>query len=365
VDEETLELTDVVDEGDDALVPDDVASDDDGDDDALVLDDVLEEPVAEVPEDVAASETDEPLILDDVAEPQAEPEATSDPEQNISDASGETDGIDLDDIDVDALLAESQDEDLAVSDEDVAELDALLDDIDEGDAESPADEEPAIELDELLDEGLAETPAEDAVPEESVEEPETEAEAVAADESADDETADPLEAFVQDAVEEGEPDADTEFGADGLADIPEESEDDDMDALLADVDVDVSDIITGDETEIADDAAVLLDEDDLDLDAGMDVSDDVDMDALLGDVQSEDGGLNDLVSRMDALEDRFASLAGEPDAQTDLEKRIEAMEARMDEVEDLVRREVERLVPAEAARIIREEIAALARELDS
>ncbi|CCH48956.1 midas domain-containing protein [Pseudodesulfovibrio piezophilus] len=77
-------------------------------------------------------------------------------------------------------------------------------------------------------------------------------------------------------------------------------------------------------------------------DAGIDVSDDVDVNQLLADVRSETS----------------ASVIAE------LQEKVAMLETRVEDLETMLREEIAQLVPAEAARIIREEITALADELE-
>jgi len=87
-------------------------------------------------------------------------------------------------------------------------------------------------------------------------------------------------------------------------------------------------------------------------DAGVDVSDDVDVDQLLADVRTESASAP-------------AAVPGSaPASVAELQDKVARLEARVAELETRIREEIAHLLPAEAARIIREEIAALAREMD-
>lgn len=348
--EAVMDLTDVVEDDSDTLLLDDIAEESD-EADALLLDEVVEEPdeavlledvveADEVAQPVEEADDADAVVLDDVIEEVAsDDEAASSVEPVVADADGADDtlvlddvveeaaavspeessenALDLDGVDVDDILAEDEEGDAPVSDEEIAALDDLLDDIDTD--EPSAEEDSSLDLDALLDEGSAGEGEENIAQE-------------ATGEVADD-------AGMDASIEDMEPPLD---------------------------DVDVSAVLADDGDEIvADLAGASLLDDDLGLDAGVDVSDEVDVNELMGDVSPESVGVGDLVSRMDALEERFALLGGSDEGGQTLEERIASMEEKLAGVEELVRSEVERLVPSEAARIIREEIEHLARELDS
>ena len=136
----------------------------------------------------------------------------------------------------------------------------------------------------------------------------------------------------------------------GLDELDEEDMDD-VDSLLDNVEVDVSDVMDADEEEaeievpdVEMDASLgdVLAAEVMPPDVGVDVSDDVDVDQLLVEARSE----------------------AEASSVAELQGKVALLESRVEELEKRLRDEIAQLVPAEAARIIREEIAALAAELD-
>ena len=124
----------------------------------------------------------------------------------------------------------------------------------------------------------------------------------------------------------------------------------DVDSLLDNVEVDVSDVVDAEMDEDSDMPKMDVDDslgdvlaaEAMPTDIGIDVSADVDVDQLLVEVRS----------------DTEASSVAE------LQGKIVLLESRVEDLEKRLRDEIAQMVPAEAARIIREEIAALAQELD-
>lgn len=409
-DDDMLVLDEVADEGgdEDLMVLDDMAEDDG--EDLLVLDDVAEDDGEGllVLDDVAEDDGEDLLVLDDVVEAAPDGDDVAAlvddiAEENLLDAESEP-VADEDAIELEDLLDEGGDEDIADLDDLLAEsaaeadnkvdaaddIDALL--LDEVVAEEPA--EPEVE--DLSGEDLLEAVAEEAVSDDLLE--------AVADESLAEDMVEEISFEDEDAVdaafaEEGTPDVPVEEAVaadeiDLLMDEPEvpaeddlfaeldaESDDDsgdeldlaelggvdrldeddameDMESLLDNVEVDVSDIVEGsdDEGDGKDFDVADLDVDDVaagslsDMitaeamppDAGVDVSGDVDVDQLLADVRTETSA----------------------SAVAELQAKVVMLEARVEGLEHRLREEIADLVPAEAARIIREEIAALARELD-
>ena len=426
--ENVLLLDDMVEEKDDAVVLEDVVEEngaDEGEEDVLLLDQVAEEP-AQAPSpneaEKALGDMDLDALLDETEPAAPADEADLDAllegvaeEDDAEPAPADEAAIDLDDLLDEGTGAGTQekapelDDLLGEVEEPAAADEILLEDVVE---EPAAAESEVVEAEPVVEEAAAEEPVveESVAVEAAVEEPEVESpileeaaledmvlEDVAADLSEPDQEISPEAEAVQpeeegvfdsEALEQAmdvEIPADAEIVGNGESPAIEGLEDDQMDELaglkpedeaeLEDMEhllegVDVSDIIdeSVDEEEIDIPEMDISDIDfvegpEIPYEVGHDVSEDVDMDALLEDVKPETVSVDDLQSRMAALEERFAALAGEPEV-GDLEERIVAMEAKLEEVENIVRREVERLVPEEAARIIREEIAALARELE-
>jgi pilus assembly protein FimV len=138
----------------------------------------------------------------------------------------------------------------------------------------------------------------------------------------------------------GGPDGDEEAGSD-LAD----SDLDDMgldDVDLPEMELPEVDLSAGMAAAAAMDMGDELAREAMPPDAGVDVSDEVDVDQLLADVRTE------------------TATVGVPE----LQAKVARLEARVAELEGRIREEIATLLPAEAARIIREEIVALASELD-
>jgi len=239
--------------------------------------------------------------------------------------------------------------------DDVAE-EMVLEDVE---TEAPVDEEISLEPEDMMDASLAEEPTPEVPVEEAIADEEI-------DLLMDEPEAEPvIEDVLETSAEEDALtiEADDGVGVSDLAGLDQlEDEDDieDMDSLLDNVEVDVSDVVA-DEIEIEAGVDGVDDIDDIEIpdmdvdtgltdmlteeamphDAGVDVSDDVDVDQLLADVRTEAG----------------ASTVA------DLQGKVALLEARVEDLENRLREEIAQLVPAEAARIIREEIAALAQEL--
>lgn len=401
--EPLLVLDDLADDGDEPLLLDDVmeaeagAADEDDEDVAALLDDIAEE---NEPEPEAAGDDEDVIELDDLLdEPADEPtdEPTDEPMDELADLddllaeageSGDDQAGDADegpgpDMDMDLAGDEDEDEDeLLLLDDVLPEEPAAESADEETDAAespeiSPESESAADPLDAALaDEAdqadeLPDIPVDQAVPEDALdlimdepaEEPGTASDA---------------------AQEEGSPviegvDDSEISGLAGLDRLDDDMED--MDSLLDNVEVDVTDVVggpDGDEEAGSDLADSDLDDmglDDVDLpemelpevdlsagmaaaaamdmgdelareamppDAGVDVSDEVDVDQLLADVRTETVTVS----------------------VPELQAKVARLEARVAELEGRIREEIATLLPAEAARIIREEIAALASELD-
>jgi len=391
-DDEPMVLDEVVAEADDdMLVLDDVAED--VGEDIMVLDDMVEgegedvvllaDAVEEAPA-AGGDAVDIEALVDDIAEenaPEPEPEPVSDEDALVLDdlLDDDGDGGDEDIADLDALLEEGDEvsveadaEDIMVLEDVVADVpvaDGVVEDILLEDVAEVA-EEPAAEVGEIV---LEDVVAEDAAAEEISMEPDDMMDAALAEESAPDIPVDEavaadeidllmdepeVEALVGDVLEtaavedspvlEGVDDSDISDLA-GLDKLDENDDIEDMDSLLDNVEVDVSDIVE-DETEDLDVSDMDVDTGLTDMlvaevmpqDVGVDVSDEVDVDQLLADVRTE----------------ASASVVAE------LQGKVALLEARVEDLEKRLRNEIAQLVPAEAARIIREEIAVLARELD-
>lgn len=365
---------------DELMLLDDVA-DDDGE--VLLLDDMAadvdDDPANAVTKALAdAEDQDMAALLEDIAEAnEPEPESAEDDEVIELDDLLDEPAEDLDDLD--ALLAEAGDEPgNETGDDDILLLDEVV---------AEPDAEPDMEPD-ALDAALAEEmdsdaaqaqdiPVSEAVPAEALDQLMDDPEADSADDGFSDLTGlDALEDDMEDMdslLDNVEVDVSDVMGDSMTADIGADmgaDMDDDMgslsDADISDMDlpeVDMSGVgrpgpaVSAAAAAMAGDPDVdAMDMDGMDLgdelareamppDAGLDVSDDVDMDQLLADVRPE------------------ASAMGEASL-PELQAKVARLEARVAELESRIRQEIANLLPAEAARIIREEISALASELE-
>jgi pilus assembly protein FimV len=351
-------------------------------------------------------------LLDDIAEDNA-PEAEPDAEEviELDDLLDEADDL----ADLDALLAEADEAPGMGGDADLDALgeamaDAEITEVAE-DSEDAEDEEDAVLLlddtladDILLEEAMTDDALADdqladdfsAGADRGVSDPDDLMDAALAE-------AAHADLPVEESVPEDELDLlmDEPEGADGgeISDLTGldslDGDMEDMDSLLDNVEVDVSGVVsdavsgpddTGDEAvgggidfDDLPDADIPgpddsdlddsdLDDSDMDImgsdmgdvltaeamppDAGVDVSDDVDVDQLLADVRTESASV-------------AAAVPGPASASVaELQDKVARLEARVAELETRIRQEIASLLPAEAARIIREEIAALAREMD-
>ncbi|MFH1914164.1 MAG: hypothetical protein ABIK45_07810 [Pseudomonadota bacterium] len=352
-DDELMLLDDLADDDGELLLLDDMADDDAANAVAATLADDEDQDMAALLEDIAeanepepeSGEDDEVIELDDLLDEPAEELEDLDALLVEAEAEGES-GADLDGPglgdDLDDDLDDDMDDDILLLDEVVtAEPDTEPDT--EPDALDAALAGEMMQTDALHAESGQDRSVDEAVPEEALD--------LLMDEPEDDGSAD-----------------------DGLSDLTglDALEDDmeDMDSLLDNVEVDVSDVMgdsmrdsmTDDMGEPIADADISdmdlpdMDMPDMDMgnelareamppDAGLDVSDDVDMDQLLADVRPE------------VSEIAEASLP-------ELQAKVARLEARVAELESRIRQEIANLLPAEAARIIREEISALASELE-
>jgi len=369
-DDDLLVLDEVADEAadDDLLVLDDVA-DEASDDDLLVLDEVVADDVDG--DDVAA-------LVDDIAEDNT--------------AAPAADGDDEDIIELDDLLeegAEAPELDSLLEGDDALGLDddaLVLDDIAEAPGDEPellleetVDDEPELLLDDVADEvvedeislgSLADEDASDDALADGAEEifleDEDAGDAAMAEAAESDDL--PVDAALSDdelsmLMDEPEPTPAVSAADDGGLDIAElagmerlddDGPMDDMESLLDNVEVDVSDIM--DESD--DDAE--LDLPDLDVD---DVGVDSVSDMITAEAMPEDAGV--ALAPGEDVDQFMADVRTEsvPDVAA-LQAKVASLEARVEDLEHRLREEIAQLVPAEAARIIREEIEALARELD-
>jgi pilus assembly protein FimV len=394
-DEPLLVLDDLAEDGDEPLLLDDVmeaeagAADEDDEDVAALLDDIAEE---NAPEPEAAGDDEDIIELDDLLdEPTDEPmDELADLDDLLAEAgeSGDDQAGDADegpgpDMDMDLAGDEDGDEDELL----------LLDDVlpEEPRAESADEETDAAESPEISHEPeSAADPLDAALADEADqadELPDIPVDQAVSEDALDlimDEPAEESGTASDAAQEEGSPviegvDDSEISGLAGLDRLDDDMED--MDSLLDNVEVDVTDVVggpDGDEEAGSDLADSDLDDmglDDVDLpemelpevdlsagmaaaaamdmgdelareamppDAGVDVSDEVDVDQLLADVRTE------------------TATVGVPE----LQAKVARLEARVAELEGRIREEIATLLPAEAARIIREEIVALASELD-
>ncbi|MCJ2166160.1 MULTISPECIES: hypothetical protein [unclassified Pseudodesulfovibrio] len=375
-------LDDVVEESgqdaddDDLIVLDELAEDDQADD-PILLDDVIAE------QDAATSPDEAPLKT--VGEDADDLEALVEDIAEVNDVKAEPEVEDDDAIELDDLVEET-----AGEDDDIMDLEAMLEE--EGTEESlDLEEEISMEPEDLMDVALAEeaapdVPVEEAVAVEEIESIMDEPEPAAVPEIESERIPEPeIELAPEPAPEielepeiEIEPEIEPEPASEpqvvagnvfenaqkstapveevdaeltGL-DALEEDEIEDVDSLLDNVEVDVSDVVDAEADLEAEDMDLDLDMGgDLDdallaesmpLDAGIDVSDDVDVDQLLVEARSE----------------------ADDATMAELHDKVEHLEARVEELERRLRDEIAQMVPAEAARIIREEIAALAAEID-
>jgi len=365
----------------------------DDDDELILLDEIVEEDTTSVVEDqdltslvedIAEESPDdaveEIIMLDDLAEEEEEVadldallEAAEEP---ALDAADDADALILDDVVVEENATEAADEILLEEVVEEAPADEiLLEDVVE---EEPAEEllledvieeAPATEVEEAaqVEEAAVEELADELLPEDIVEEaPNVEVEEPAEEISFEPEdmmdaalAEDNLpEVPVEDAVPDEElemlldepeeeeismPESQDDSGIAELAGIEELESDDmeDMDSLLDNVEVDVSDLADDVEALPETDLGGALAAEVMPADSGIDISDEVSVDELLADVVDED------IPTVEALQSKVALL-----------------EARVEDLETRLRDEIAQLVPAEAARIIREEITALAQELD-
>jgi pilus assembly protein FimV len=356
----------------------------------LVLDDVVEEPAAAE----SAPEAEDLLVLDDVAEEPAE-EVDDESELIVLDevvelvekadaAEGGAQAVTATEAVVTDLELPAEEDD--EEDEEIINLDDLVEEpvsyeSQEAEQAEELEEEPLIDLDDLLGE-------------ESLAEPETEIYESGTEPVRDDEAEggfedapaveEPLAEPVDEAVPAGEAmtgdipveeldavmdepeearSAEDEVFASAADDLPsaepmdaeltglEELGDDDIedvDSLLDNVEVDVSDVVDTEavDAELDDDMVMDLDEGSLDevLAAESEPSD-VDMD--------EEPGLLPIIPAGE----------GEPTL-AELQAKVRQLEGRVEELELRLRDEIAQMVPAEAARIIREEIAALTADFD-
>ena len=337
--DDLLVLDDVVEETsdeedeDDLLVLDDVAGDDEADD-LIVLDDVVEvEPEAAEPvSDEEAAEVE--ALVDDLVEEGA-PEEESADEDEI---------IDLDDLVEETAEAEAASE---ADDEPLMDLDALLEEEPAESDEEPLDlsEEISLEPDDMMDVALAEeavpeVPVHEAVAIEDLDSIMDEPEAA---ESAPSVVAGNVFANLEAASAAADEAVDSELtGLDQL----EDDDIEDVDSLLDNVEVDVSDVV---------DAESDLDEDMLDLDE--ESLDEV----LTAEAMPPDAGMDVDIPVAALLEETREE--GAPTLES-LQNKVHQLEGRVEELERRLREEIAQMVPAEAARIIREEIAALAADFE-
>ncbi len=379
--EETLVLDDIAEEvsDDDIPVLDDVVED--GDEDLLILDDVVEDAVDDTMlldnavEDVGKAESttleEEAVstLVDDIAEENdITSEAVEEEIEEIIELDDLTDDGDVEELaDLDALLDEVEDEETLelndVVEAETAPVEGVVEEaaLEESAADSaatgiPADEiavEDTVVLEDALETTEAPAPVEttdsevveEAILEDIVEMPEEPAEALA-------ETSTPEipmdETMVKEDIdfmdESGPQEGVSPLNDSGESDIiglDELEEDDDMDSLLDTVEVDMSDIDMPVEGENVPEAGIDMEAalvaESIPQDAGIDVSEDMDVDQLLANVCE------------DACDPVIANL----------QDKVAALEARVEELENQLRHEIAQMVPVEAARIIREEIAAL------
>jgi len=300
------------------------------DEDAIVLDDLVEE---------SGDDEDDIMELDDLLEEEAseapteEGEATEEPgaiEEAVADDVGEVlleDAAELGVEDIPVELEDAVEEEISPEPEDM--MDVAL-------SEEPAPEIPVEEA--VAEEAIEDIMDEPEVPVEPVEEPAPQVVAGNVFDTMD--TAAPQEADIP-----------TDAELTGIETLEEEDMDD-VDSLLDNVEVDVSDVV---EDEAEDDEIEMPDiemnstfdevltEEAMPPDVGHDVSADVDVDELLIEARSE----------------------AEASTVAELQGKVALLESRVDDLERRLRDEIAQMVPAEAARIIREEIAALAQELDN
>lgn len=322
---------------DDLLQLEDEVDDDDG---LIVLDDVVEEAAPAVAEDVES-------LVDDIAE-ESVPDLPEEEEViELDDLVEETEDAEDEEIVVlDDLLKEDAEEPVA----DEAAEESVLEDVIEEDVEA---EEISLQPEDMVDVALAEesapeVPVDEAVAPDVIDDILDEPEAAMDDlpEFPDEET--DIDVAMEEPAEEAAP-MDSELT--GLEDLDEEGLDD-VDSLLDNVEVDVSDVEDAEEdeaedidipdVEMEDSLGDVLAAEAMPPDVGVNVSDDVDVDQLL-------------------VETRFEA---EASSVAELQGKVTLLESRVEDLEKRLREEIAQLVPAEAARIIREEIAALAAELD-
>ena len=329
--EEPVAVAEDGEDADDLLVLDDIAEDDG----LIILDDVVleEEAAPDMDDDddvlVLADEAEEiEALVDDIAET----DTTEEPE-------AEDDAIDLDD------LVEAQ-----ADDDEIMELDALLEEADDdSEAISPELEDLPEDLMDvaLAEEAAPDVPVEEAVAEDDLDsimdepEPAAEAQVVAGNVFAKSKAraAEPAPAEPEDAELTG-------------LEALEDDDIEDVDSLLDNVEVDVSDVV---------DAEASLEDEDIDL-SDMDLDSSLD-DVLTAEAMPEDAGMEVPDIDVDSLLMETRADVGEATL-ADLQSKVRMLEGRVEELEKKLKDEIAQLVPAEAARIIREEIAALAAELD-
>lgn len=327
---------------------------DDGDDELLILDDIAEEEDdLIVLDDVVLEEEEAPaeeeLLLEEAAEL---PEETEDMEALVADIA-EDDEVEEPKVEDDAIELDDLVEEAAADEEEVMELDALLEE-----ADDETEEEISPEPEDLMDAALAEEAAPDVPVEEAVavdeldaimDEPEAEAapEPEIEPESVPETQVVEGNVFANAAKPAAEPEDAELTGLEAL----DEDDIDDVDSLLDNVEVDVSDVV---------DAEAAMD-DDLELD-DLDIEGDLE-EVLTAEAMPPDAGMEMGGMDVDELLVETRAEAGEASL-GDLQSKVRMLEGRVEELEKKLKDEIAQLVPAEAARIIREEIAALAAELD-
>ena len=360
------------------------------DEDLLILDDLAEEPAA------PDAGEEELIMLDEVVELVEEADAGAEPAPEDAQAAAEVEAL-VDDIAEENVAESAEDED-----EDIIDLDDLVEEPAEAPESLGDEEEVLIDLDDLVEAEAVSEPEEEIsleVPE-AAEEAAEEAVDVLAEEPADDLAEDMLAAMaeepapevpvdeavaaedieaIMDAPEaEIEPEIELELEIEVEAEEPavvegnvfadaapeaevpvdaeltglDQLEDDDIedvDSLLDNVEVDVSGVMDAEEADadLDDDMVMDLDEGSLD-------------DVLATESMPPDAGM-EVDADVDML---LAETREETPSIEALQATVRQLEGRVEELERRLRDEIAQLVPAEAAKIIREEIAALASELE-